>query len=465
MAVFEPNSPEYWVEVLDSRLVARQRQLQTYADYYDGEHPLLFATEKFRTAFGNQLGTFADNWCGLVVDSVDERLRVEGFRIGTEQEADTKIWDIWQRNQLDSDSALVHSDALTLGDAYALVWPTDDSKALITVESAQQTIVARVKGDRRRRAAAFKTWVEEDGYAYATLYLPDALYKLRSRSKVEQGSSVIIGTAGYNRWEPRDVAGEDFPLRNPLGVVPVVPFINNPRMLGDVGRSELHSVIPVQDAVNKLVADMIIASEFSAFRQKWGAGIEIPVDPETHQPISSYKAAVERMWTTENDKGTFGTFEATDLDNFVKGVEMLVQHIASQTRTPPHYFYLRGQFPSGESIKSAETGLVAKARRRMRWFGEAWEETMALALQIEGSKRVQKVAHTMETIWADPESRTESEHVDAIVKKQALNVPDEILWEEAGYTPQQIERMKKINADRPAPVAVPATPGAPDAGE
>jgi hypothetical protein len=461
MPVFETGSPEYWVDVLDKRLAERQRDLRTYSAYYNGDQPLLFATSKFQGAFGPAFRTFADNWCGLVVDAVDERLKPEGFRIGKEPKADAKIWNIWQRNQLDSDSQLAHTDALTLGDSYGLVWPETPGEATITIVSAEQLICARVKGDRRKRAAALKVWLEEDGYARATLYLPEFVYKLISKSKVQDGVWSI--EAGYNRWEPREVGGETFPIRNPLGVVPVVPFRNNPTLLDDSGRSEIASVIPVQDAVNKLVADMIVASEFGAFRQKWATGLEIPVDPATNQPIEAYKAAIERLWTTPNDEAAFGTFDHTDLSNFVVGIEMLVQHIASQTRTPPHYFYLKGSFPSGESIKAAETGLVAKARRKMRWFGESWEELMSLALEIEGSKAIRKQAHTMETIWGDPESRTESEHIDAVVKQKALNVPDEILWEKAGYSPQEIERMRDMNAaNPPQPQAAAFTNGAPE---
>jgi hypothetical protein len=117
---------------------------------------------------------------------------------------------------------------------------------------------------------------------------------------------------------------------------------------------------------------------------------------------------------------------------------MLVQHVASQTRTPPHYFYLRGQFPSGESIKSAETGLVAKAKRKMRHFGEGWEEVIRLAFSVMNDDRADIV--DAETIWGDPESRSESEHIDAVVKKLALGVPQQQLWEDADYTPQQIDR-------------------------
>ncbi len=78
------------------------------------------------------------------------------------------------------------------------------------------------------------------------------------------------------------------------------------------------------------------------------------------------------------------------IKSFVTGVEMLVQHIASQTKTPPHYFYLSGQFPSGESIKSAETGLVAKVLRKQRYFGEGWEEVVRLGFKVEDGISVEE---------------------------------------------------------------------------
>ena len=213
---------------------------------------------------------------------------------------------------------------------------------------------------------------------------------------------------------------------------------------------------------------MLVASEFGAFRQRWVTGMEIPRDPETNQPVEPFRAAVDRLWMSENPEVKFGEFSSTDLVPYVKSVEMLVQHVASQTRTPPHYFYLSGQFPSGESIKSAETGLVAKARRKMRHLSESWEEVMRLAFAVEDDERADFAA--AETIWADPESRTEGEHVDATLKKKALDVPIQQLWEDLGYSPQQIERFRGMLAESaflnalagpPAPAPTPALPPAP----
>jgi SPP1 Gp6-like portal protein len=442
---------------LDEALEQRQHQLAVYADYYNGDQPLLFASEKWRRAFGGLFTEFSDNWCQLVVDAVEERLDVTGFRFGDDS-GDDDAWRIWQENGLDADSQIAHTDSLTFGVSYALVWADQEGEPKIDVESPFQTIVAYDPARRRTRTAAMKRW-QDDERVFANLFMRDYIWKFRA--KAPGGSKEAAPRIGG--WEPREEGNEPWPLPNPLGVVPVVPLINRPRLLPRrlaelEGQSEIRQVIPVQDAVNKLLLDMLVASEFGAFRQRWVVGLDIPRNPETDEPIEPFKAAVDRLWMSENPETKFGEFGATDLTPYVKSVEMLVQHIASQTRTPPHYFYLSGQFPSGESIKSAETGLVAKARRKQRHFEEGWEELIRLGFRVLGDDRANY--RMAETIWADPESRSEGEHTDATLKKKSLDVPIQQLWEDLGYSPQQINRFREMLAEQAflAALAAPVVP-------
>jgi hypothetical protein len=399
--------------------------LVKYDKYYRGEHGLVFASKKWVGEFGKQLAGLRDNWMELVVDAVDERLNVEGFRFGDDTAADKDAWRIWQHNQLDSDSQIGHSEALIFGRSYVMVWPNSARPEMptITVESPLEVYVAHAPGDRRRRVAGVKKWIDEDGVTCATLYTPTLVWKFKQQNNTE-------------KWVPRRVGLEDWPLKNPLGEVPFLSLRNKPRLLGD-GVSEIDRVIPLQDAVNDLLRKMLLAAEYSAYKQRWATGIEIPEDADGN-PVEPFDAAVDRLWTNEDKDGKFGEFGETDLSNYTKAVEMVVQHIASQTRTPPHYFYLSGQFPSGESVKSAETGLVAKSRRKMRHFGETWEDVIRLAFKAAGNDDRAAATHS-ETIWADPESRTEGEHVDATMKKKTLAVPLQQLWSDLGYSPTQIE--------------------------
>lgn len=435
------RSPLWWLTQLHRRLMVRAPQVRTFESYYDGDHPLSFVTSEYRQEFATMLRGVSDNWMALVVDAVEERLHVEGFRMSDDPAGDRDAWRIWQENSLDADSEMLHSTALQTGSAFAMVWFGEDDEPEITVEHPGQCIVAYESGTQRKRAAALKSWVDEwTGDVRANIYLPDEIYKFQSKRAItldeyrtDTGRDRRLDVLGA-MWKSLDDDGVD----NPLGVVPIVEFRNRPRLLGE-GRSEIADVISVQNQINKLVCDMLVAAEFSAFKQRWATGVEIPTDPVTGKPLQAYSSAIDRLWNVESDTAKFGEFGETNLNNYVAALENRVQSLASRTRTPPHYLLgSSGSFPSGESLKATETGLIAKCRSRHRHFGESWEEVMRLAFAVKDDARAN--AQMAETIWTDPESRSEAEHTDSLLKKMSLGVPLRQLWEDAGYSQQQIDR-------------------------
>jgi hypothetical protein len=477
---FPVDSPEWWVYRLDRRLRAQRPAVRGYQRYYDGEHRLTFATEKFRQTFGGLFGNLSDNWTALVVDAVAERLKVNGFRIGDDSAGDSLFWDIWQRNAMDAESKVAFVDSLISGRAYVTVWSEagNPGTAELAVDSAEQMIVDVDPGARRTRRAAWKVYRDDlSGHLLGVLYKPEGLYKFESANPIEESREF---SSDSTRWQRREVRGEEWPLRNPLKVVPVVPLSNRRRLLRSA-QSEIANTVPMQDVCNKLLADLLVTSEFQSFRQRWVTGMDIPVDPETNQPVEPFKSAVDRLFVAESAETKFGEFGEVNLAGYISAIELAVQHIASQSRTPPHYFYLKGNLPSGESIKSAETGLVAKARDKMTFYGEELEEIARLAFLVEGEDGKAEAAQSGETIWADPEYRTEGEHVDAVLKKKSLGIPEEVLWEELGYTQTEIARIKEIKRANaltlaaasvpprvvpvlPAPGAPPGAPAAPVEG-
>ena len=90
-----------------------------------------------------------------MVDSIEERLNVEGFRLGGSLTADADAWSIWQDNCLDAESQLAHSEALVLGRSYLMVWGDDDgdtraSRSSRPARSSWPTREATVDGAPRR---------------------------------------------------------------------------------------------------------------------------------------------------------------------------------------------------------------------------------------------------------------------------------------------------------------------------
>lgn len=399
---------------------------QKYELYYNGDQqlPVDLTTSRYREQFTAMIRAISDNWLPIIVDATAERCNVEGFRFGDDVGGDTEAADIWQRNNLDADSTLAMTTALKCGRAFTMVWADEERHAEITIEDPREVAVAYVAGNRRRRKAAVKRWYEGTD-EYANLYLPDQVVKFVRKDKDKE-------------WTTRET------LTNPLGRVPVVEIPNRPALRGKyLCKSELHEFTSTQDQITKIVIDMLVASEFAAFPQRWATGIEMPVD-EDGKLMEEFKAAIDRMWTSANEGTKFGEFREADLKNYVTAYENRIQSLASRSRTPAHYMLgASGSFPSGESLKATETGLVAKVRERQRFFGEAWEETMRLAFAAEGNEAKSK-EWKAETIWRDPESRTESEHIDATMKKKAIGVPDQQLFEDMGYTPQQIARFRTM---------------------
>jgi len=435
---------ERWLKVLGKRLDKRSAAMTLWENYYNGVQRLTYATDKFRKTFGNVFAPFADNFCSVVVDAEEERLNIDGFRFPSTDRsparADEAAHRIWQRNSLDAYSQIAHQEALSKGECSLLVWPDRNGLARITIEDGRQMAVALDPEDPRNRLAAMKRYrQDDDGYAYATLYLPDGIYKFKSRQKVH------VATGERIQWVLREVANEEWPVRNPWGIVPVIPLINR-RALNGEGRSELADVVPRQDAINKLTTDMLVASEFVAFPQRWATGLSIP-KKDDGTPIEDVASAVNRLWGTKSRNAKFGQFPQGDLTPYVKASESILFRLASATRTPPHYFMAgMGQFPSGESLKSSETGLVAKVRRAGRHFGETWETSQRLAFLIEGDTE-RAMADGLETLWLNPESRTESELADAAIKKREVGIPQEKLWEDLGYSTTEIARMKQMQAE------------------
>lgn len=449
-------TPGAWLQLLSARLDIESAACQRYRDYFDGRHKLLFATAKWREAFGTLFAQFSNNWMQVVTDAAVERLGVQGFRFG-EDVADAAAWRVWQHNNLDAASVQAFTEAVKCGRSYLLVAPSADGVARITVEHPQQVTVAYASGNRRVRLAALKRWLDDDGYVYATLYLPDALVKYRSQERVRQ-----YGLGSKIEWQLRR---DDPGGRNDLGVVPVVALENTPDMLTG-GRSDLDPVLPLQDAINKLCSDMLVASEFNAYPQRWATGLEVPRNADgTVNRDAALKASMAHVWMAESTDATFGQLTPGDLQNYVNALDNFRQDVAALTRTPPHYLLAKMVNLSGDALKAAETGLVARVKRKQLDFSDGLEETMRLAFRAMGDNKKASLMGA-ETIWRDPESRAPGVIADSLVKKRQIGVPLEILWEEAGYTPQQIERMKRLAnlPDRPPPGATTANVPSPDGG-
>jgi hypothetical protein len=434
-----------------ARLDAEQAELKLYSDYYDGDHRLAFAANKFKEAFGELFDAFATNWCGLVVDVAAERLKVLGFRFG-EDDADDQANGIWQANALDQRSLIAHTEAIKLKRSYLLVGPPREpgGEPVITVESPTQCIVEHDPADVRRRLFGLKRYRAADGATIVVLWTPDWIYTWR-KDGIATNMVEVLGV-----WIPEGAGGDwtlDAVEENPTGVVLLIPLENNGQLL-KAGTSDLKPAISLNDAANKFFTDMLHSSEYIAFPVRVATGVELPRNPVTGQleDTAEIAAMVSRLWVFEGEKAQVTQLPAGDLSMFVEGVDLAVQHLAAQTRTPPHYLLAKLANVSGDALVAAETGLEHRCRRKHLDFSDPHEEAMRLAFLWRSIVRRgwagasedawRATLDDAETIWSEPANRDPITLTQSLTMKQAIGVPEEQLWEDAGYTPQQIKRMR-----------------------
>ena len=396
---------------------------ERFERYYAGDHDLSFATDKFRNAFGTLFREFALNLCPAVCDAVRDKLKITGFGIDDavdEPDVRRAAAEIWARRRMPFRSGEVHKEALKTGDAYVIVWPAGDGSAGIYPQRSSAIAVEYDEEEPGRVLSAAKMWTTAAQRTRLNVFFADRVEKYETGKRNERNPPDAGAFTPFTSEGPSVV-------ENPYGVVPVFHFANNAD-IGAGGLSELEPAIPIQNAMNKSVLDMLVAMEFSAFRQRWAAGIEIEYDTEGNA-VAPFKTGIDHLWISENAEARFGDFAAADLEQFLKVKDSFRADIASTTGTPLYYLLpqLRG-FPSGESFRKAETRFIAKVRSRQEAFGNVWADIMQFALRIGGHGRTR-----LRTIWEHPENRSEREILENILLKRQIGVSAEQALIEAGY--------------------------------
>jgi hypothetical protein len=417
---------------LDKKLALAIPGLDRLDKYLEGEQPLKYMAKAMEDEIGDRVHQLIINILRYGAEAYENRLDIKGFRYRGVSSSDEELWRIWQSNDLDEQSQQAHLDSIALERTYAIVGSgdEDDADPIVTVESPFQVFAER-DPRTRRVSAAIKRWAEGEGndqVQRATLYLPDSTESFAFFKNV---------------WWSTGPADE-----HEMGRVPVVPLVNNPRILRPDGRSEFSDIIEIADALNKMATDMMISGEYHAMPRRWATALTADdfVDKDGN-PIGVWSRDAGRLWATESKDTKFGQFNETDLKVFHESMKLLIQIGSQLLALPPHYMSFVGDNPtSADAIRSSETQLVKRVERKQTYLGGAWEEVQRLVLRIK-TGQWDPAAMSLETQWRNPATPTVAQEADAIVKKvQAGIVPIEQAREDLGYTQEQRDRMLEMDA-------------------
>lgn len=456
------------VQRIYTRLNNRRPEIDKYEQYQRGEQPLSFATAEWKKANAERYAGFSDNWCGPVVAAEAERIRYTGMNL-SDPKASALLHEHWLTNEMDMQSSQGFVTSLTAARSFVIVWGDQKTdEPVVTWEHPSNVEIEYDFENSLIRKAALKTWVDET-LEYATLYTPTQIWKFERprtpmtserESQAKQSRTTYAADGG---WVMRYVADDaTWPLRNPIGVVPVVEVPNRPTLKGDP-LSEIQGVIPMQDAINLLWAYMLLAADYASMEARVVLGSAPPMIPTLdaegkqigQKPLDLKELREKRITYLSDPNATIDSWKAAQLDVFTDAIDVAVGHIASQTRTPPTYLVSKTGMSNvnGEGLKASEIGLNKKVQEFESFAGPALREVNRLIALVMGDEDLAGMVRLGKVTWMNPEIRSEAQLADMLVKKKSIGYPLEYLMELDGVEPLEIPRILAMKAKEDAVLA------------
>lgn len=450
-----------YIKDLMHRERARMEEYIKAREYYDGVQQAQLTDRARQYLNVSRDAEFTINYCPMVVDAKADRLTVSAFDTDGDEQSDM-LWDWWRKNRMDRTQGIVHRAAVRDGDAFVLVeWDEQANMPRFYYEPAyagEGVMVYYSEEHREEIAFASKHWVIKYGsntgkMRRKNLYFPDRIEKYVSHDDVNAGAWQPyrddntddvrmggLGMAGVNWWTDDGTENGE-----PLGV-PVVHFKHNDT--GEYhGTSHLAKVMPIQDAVNKSMIDMLAVMDTAGFGLLVGTGTDawtgVKVAPGAIAAVS--KPANEANLTRlpgDNPEGLLKVYNA------------LVMEIARVSGTPLSYMQSSGQVAAEGTMKQQEVALITQVKKSQVDFGNAWEDVMMLARRLHNAFSTEPEMDTdiiIDTIWEDAESRNDKEEAETLaIKVEKLGVSEEQALTELGYNATEIAAMLRAKLRRDA---------------
>ncbi len=315
-----------------ARYNRRRAVYKVFADYAEGVQTLRYSSRMFETRYGNALasalrGSLRVNMCPAVISGFTEAIAIESWG-----EQNDEVSDSLDFSRLE---AGINQAAFRDGNAYVLVWPDARTERLAPRQINAIDLVPIVN-DQSPMDPLDEVWhfgIDGDDNRIVDVYDREK----RTRYVIEDP---IMATVGLDTGEV-DLDDQEFTyvrtdwyrdIGVPEGQVPIFWFkLDAPTPLSN-GRSVLTDVIPLQDAANKALSDLIVLSERYAiplvYVLNYVTDRGVPSNPylsdgsfcgapsESNTPLSETPSTESNEGASQNEPsynpGVFGGLSLTD---------------------------------------------------------------------------------------------------------------------------------------------------------
>lgn len=385
----------------------------------------------------------------IVVEALSQSLFVEGFR-GPRQGENHATWALWQDNKFDKRQSGIHRAALAYGAGYGIVLPArvhhPSSKLEVSIHGASPRMLTAEWGNDPdwpvRAIEKHRDWDPDTGQVLSSwrLYDEEAVYFFAGSAEqpelveVRKHKLGVCPVVLYQDAEDLDVEDEASDESIQPRDAHHFPSTGQP-VLGQVA-----PLIRLQDQIDLITFNLLIAQHYGAFRQRYIVGWV------AESEAKAAKMAVTRLMAFEDspDEVKVGEFGQTDLKGYLDSRQESLRHAATLSQTPVHELIGQMINLSAEALAATEAGRDRKVDDRKTMFGESHEQLLRLAGGIVG----EDVPQASEVMWRDTQARSFAAVVDALGKLATmLGVPTTELWDLIpGVTQPQLDRWKAAAA-------------------
>lgn len=410
---------------IDGLLAALDRKKAVIAprvSRYTGANSLRFTADPVES---QDIANFRTNLYRVAVDSVAERIRVRGLQVSAAgQDLSEIAWNTWVESDCDQLIPIIIREALATGSGVATV-VTRHGRPRVIMQDTREIITTTdpITGETN---VGLKSWTEHDAASgavkreYVALYTPE---------------DICIYVKGRN-WQL--VSRET----HSMGQVPVVTMTNCRALCGTHGYSVIDDLAPLVDALSKVLADMLVASEDVARPKRWASGVDLEEDETDgfvaddgvgmgeygaqdqdgeNAPVLSPFEDGSRMWTTESSEAKFGQLPGADLVGYKTAADLLRQEIMSIGALPAHLMGVTTANPaSAEATRAAELSLTASSESAISVLGPAIERIARLIVAAQTGHRPESI--TARALFDGTDTRSVSQETDSVTKLYSLGL-------------------------------------------
>lgn len=412
-------------------ILAKQPEISRLWDYYEGAHILKFSTEKLQKIFGTIGVFFSENWMEVIIDSVTDRMVLEGFKVTSNEQATQVIKELFSTYKLGLISDDVHQATVVTSEAYMIVGKVDGVLEAYFNEPDMCEVIYEASNPMKKKYAA-KMWLEGN-YLKVNLYYPNKTeyYQSQYRKSSRENTKLTSLPLTSLKWEKLKTT------ENPHGIIPVFHFRTS---LQGRGKLELGiSERSIQDAINILGSNVLAGAEISTLKQRVIISQSDPGDLVNQAGLNWWIPAGDGE-SQQASVTELGAFDPTPVMN---AMDRFASAIAAMSRTPKHYFFSsEGQAPSGEALTVMESPLVKKTKRYIKNLDVTWIEVIHFMALLMGQNIRQDEIISQ---WSSPETVQPLTQASTVKTNVEAGMPLETALRENGWSQ---EKLTQLEADQ-----------------